>query len=136
MILIRTAFAVLLATTSVTALADCPVGESLAAQERPRASSISDQSRPPTYRLAGELSDGTQVLHAVDRRQRTAELHEVLLVKRASQLQNMDGESVHPVTLGGEDYVIEKLESVTVDEPCGGIVSVEGNNVVLTIAAP
>jgi hypothetical protein len=133
----RCALVIVLLSISAHARAICPIGNEHGTQHWTPAASDSNQNHKPTaYRPAGETSDGTIVLHAVGGLGSTSESHDLLLVRPATEPGPYDDPDLHPVTLGGEDYVIERTERVTVDQPCQATVAVEGDDVVITIVAP
>ena len=138
MAIFRVAPVIVLLAVCVQAHAMCPIGEGLSLTDRPYAYSGHDRTQEAiTYRPAGQMADGTIVMDAVDRRASSSEAHQILFVRPATELSNPERENRRPVTIDGEQYVIEeKMEHVTIDHPCDGTVSVQGDEVIFTIAAP
>ena len=88
------------------------------------------------YSLVGETDRGTYVLHTVDRSDGFVDLHELLLIRPVSEAGALHEEEHRAVTLGDGRYVIEKLETIPVDDPYDASVKVEGNAIVVTISSP
>ena len=86
------------------------------------------------YSLVGQADNGSYVLHTVDRGGRFVALHELLLLRPVSEASALHEDEHHAGTLRNGRYVIEKLETIRIDDPYDASVKVEGNEIVVTIA--
>lgn len=133
----RSVLVIALLAMTIKVYAICPIGEGLSTQDWSADSPSNNQSHEPiAYRPEGKMDDGTIVLHAINDDGAASESHELLFIRPAAGSTIGDGGNLHAVTIGGEDYVIERTESVAIDQPCDGTVSVEGDEVILSIVAP
>ena len=88
------------------------------------------------YSLVGQADDGSYVLHTVDRGGRFVALHELLLLRPVSEASALHEDKHHAGILRNGRYVIEKLETIRIDDPYDASVKVEGNEIVVTITSP
>lgn len=87
--------------------------------------------RSSGYRLVGQADDGSYVLHTVDHGGGSVASHELLLIRPVSEASEH-----HAVSLPKGTYVIERLETIHVDDPYDASVAIEGNAIVVTIVSP
>ena len=95
---------------------------------------VEDAAGSDDYSLVGETDNGTYVLHRVDRSDSVVALHELLLLKPASEIGALYKEGHH--ARADRRYVMEKLETISVDVVSDAIIEIEDNAIVVTIASP